>query len=67
VLWGDIMVVKEMNIMGAKVTFVDDYIVEHNVTREQSIEVLNRVAERMLLQLNMQLRAKNNGQGEPSE
>ena len=53
------MVVAEMNIDGAKVGFVDDYVVSHNVTREQSIETLNRVADRMLLQLNMQRWAKN--------
>jgi hypothetical protein len=52
------MVLKEMQIRQAKVIFVDDYISKNNVTKEQSVEVLNRVAARMQLQLTMQLNAK---------
>jgi hypothetical protein len=52
------MVLKEMQIRQAKVIFVDDYISKNNVTREQSEEVLNRVAARMQLQLTMQRNAE---------
>jgi hypothetical protein len=52
------MVLKEMQIRQAKVFFVDDYISKNNVTKEQSEEVLNRVAARMQLQLTMQKNAE---------
>ncbi len=47
-------VVKEMNIDGAMVRFHDDYI----RSREESEEILQRVADIFLRQLNMQHNAK---------
>ena len=64
------MVVKEMQIRQAKVIFVDNYISKNNVTKEQSIEVLNRVASRMQLQLTMKMnaeRAAEHNKDKPSE
>ncbi len=48
------MVLKTMMIRQATVIFTDDYISKNNVTKEQSEEVLNRVAARMQLQLTIQ-------------
>ena len=53
-----IMVLKTLKIRQATVIFVDDYISKNNVTKEQSEEVLNRVAARMQLQLTMQKKQK---------
>ncbi len=53
-----IMVLKTLKIRQATVIFVDDYISKNNVTKEQSEEVLNRVAARMQLQLTMQKKAE---------
>ena len=63
------MVLKEMQIRQAKVIFVDDYISENNITREKSIEVLNRTAARIQMQLTMKMNAERAAKhnNEPSE
>ncbi len=52
------MILKTIQIRQATVTFVDDYISKNNVTKEQSEEILNRVAARMQLQLTMKKNAE---------
>lgn len=53
-------IIEEMNIDGAIVRIHDDYI----KSREESEEIMQRVTDIILKQLNAQHRAKNNKQKE---